>query len=76
MFRLYTRERFGTRAITTTLTERGITTAAGKARSSLQVGHILANPAYAGVAEALSGTERRALRELNRGLSVPKTHGP
>ena len=48
MFRLYTRQRLGTRAIANTLTERGITTAGGKAWSSLQVGHVLANPAYAG----------------------------
>ncbi len=48
MFRLYTRQRLGTRAIANELTRRGITTAAGKPWASLQVGHVLANPAYAG----------------------------
>jgi len=49
MFRLYTRQRLGTRAIANELTRRGITTAAGKPWASLQVGHVLANPAYAGI---------------------------
>jgi site-specific DNA recombinase len=48
MFRLYTRDRLGTRAIATELTRQGITTANGKPWASLTIGRILANPAYAG----------------------------
>jgi len=48
MFRLYTHQRLGTRAIATELTRRGITTAGGKPWASLQVGRVLANSAYLG----------------------------
>jgi len=48
MFRLYTRDRLGTRAIAAELNTRGVTTRTGKPWSGHQIGRILANPAYAG----------------------------
>ena len=48
MFRLYTQDRLGTRAIANHLTSKGITTRSGRPWSAHSIGRALANPAYAG----------------------------
>jgi site-specific DNA recombinase len=48
IFRLYTRDRLGTRNIASLLNGKGITTRGGKPWSGHMIGRILANPAYAG----------------------------
>jgi len=48
IFRLYTRERHGTRNIAAELNRRGARTRTGKPWSAYQISRILANPAYAG----------------------------
>ena len=48
IFRLYTRDRLGTRAIAAELNARGLRTRPGKPWSGHVIGLMLANPAYAG----------------------------
>jgi len=48
IFRMYTRERHGTRNIAAELNRRGVRTRTGKPWSAYQISRILANPAYAG----------------------------
>ncbi len=48
VFRLYTRERLGTRNIAAALNEKGITTRSGMPWSGHAIGRALVNPAYAG----------------------------
>ncbi|MFV2110284.1 recombinase family protein [Micromonospora sp. LOL_015] len=48
IFRLYTRDRVGTRAIATTLNERGVPNRTGKKWSGHTINRILDNPAYIG----------------------------
>jgi site-specific DNA recombinase len=48
IFRLYTRDRIGTRAIAAELNRRGIPNRTGKPWSGLTIGRILDNPVYAG----------------------------
>ncbi|MBI3686100.1 MAG: recombinase family protein [Actinobacteria bacterium] len=48
IYRLYTQQRLGTRAIATELNHRGIPNRVGKPWSGLTIGRILTNPAYLG----------------------------
>ena len=48
IFRMYTQERLGTRAIAAELNQRGIPNRTGKRWSGLTIGRILDNPAYVG----------------------------
>jgi site-specific DNA recombinase len=63
IFRLYTRDRLGTRAIAAQLNARGLRTRPGKPWSGHVIGLMLANPAYAG--------------DITRGdIRVPDAHEP